>query len=690
MAKINVLSKQIAELIAAGEVVERPASVVKELVENSIDANSKKIEIEIKNGGKDFIRVTDDGCGIEKEDIKNAFLRHATSKVLSKEDLNSINTLGFRGEALASICAVSHVEIISCTRQESEGVSYNISGSTPGELAPCGCPCGTTIIVKDLFYNTPARVKFLKKDVSESNAIAALLDKIALSHPEISFKLIRDGKETLNTPGDGKIDSCIYSVYGKEFFKNLIKVEYEMNNIKINGYISKANFGRPNRNMQHFFINGRYVKCRTAMVALEQAFKGSIMIGKFPSCVLYINISPNAVDVNIHPTKLEIRFINEKPLFEAVYNCAKDYLFKSKNHEKINLGFKSDDLKNLTFNPNKIKKQEDLVFAKQNNKSENLFLKPQGDETKNLNFKRQNDEPNNLIFKKQSKKLENLNIKELEVNDVKEDEKVKDNCAEKVDLTIQNKEYDNYIEGWYLNNNSKKNAEYKKDEENLLDDSSKNELEKQYKDKYKTKENGLFNQTKVDEEPSVYARFIGEVFNTYILVELENDLMLIDKHAAHEALIYNNLKENRSNPDIQVLLAPISINLEKTEYSAIIENKNLLYDLGFEVEDFGNGTVIVRGIPTIIDIKDAKDCIIEIASHILDGKTNLTPERINRIYYTVACKAAVKGGNILDNIELISIATKTLNNPEVDHCPHGRPISFSIKKSEIERKFGRS
>ncbi len=362
MAKINVLSKQIAELIAAGEVVERPASVVKELVENSIDANSTNIEIEIKNGGKDFIRVTDDGFGIEKEDIKNAFLRHATSKVFSKEDLNSINTLGFRGEALASICAVSHVEIISCSRQKSEGVSYNISGSTPGELSPCGCPYGTTIIVRDLFYNTPARVKFLKKDVSEANSIAALLDKIALSHPEISFKLIRDGKETLNTPGDGKIDSCIYSVYGKEFFKNLMKVKYELNNIKINGYISRANFGRPNRNMQHFFINGRYVKCRTAMVALEQAFKGSIMVGKFPSCVLYINISPEAVDVNIHPTKLEIRFINEKPLFEAVYNCAKDYLFKNKNHEKINLGFKNDDLKNLKFNPNKIKKQSDTIY----------------------------------------------------------------------------------------------------------------------------------------------------------------------------------------------------------------------------------------------------------------------------------------------------------------------------------------
>ena len=656
MAKINVLSKQIAELIAAGEVVERPASVVKELVENSIDANSTQIEIEIKNGGKDFIRVTDDGCGIEKEDIKNAFLRHATSKVFSKEDLNSINTLGFRGEALASICAVSHVEIISCTKKASEGVAYNISGSTPGEIQPCGCPYGTTIIVKDLFYNTPARVKFLKKDVSEANSIAALLDKIALSHPEISFKLIRDGKETLNTPGDGKIDSCIYSVYGKEFFKNLIKVEYEMNNIKISGYISKANFGRPNRNMQHFFINGRYVKCRTAMVALEQAFKGSIMIGKFPSCVLYININPEAVDVNIHPTKLEIRFINEKPLFEAVYNCAKDYLFKNKNHEKIQLGFKDSDLKNLKFNDTKIKDHKELNCKTLNTLTE--------------------------------EKLKKISIKPAELNDASEDKKLKDLNLVKNNFTIQNKEYDNYIEGWYLNNNLKKDTEYK-DEEKALEDSSKNELEKQYKSKYNTKENGLFEQTAVKQQQEVNARFIGEVFNTYILVELESELMLIDKHAAHEALIYNNLKENRSNPDIQVLLAPISINLEKTEYSAIIENKNLLYDLGFEVEDFGNGTVIVRGIPTVLDIKYAKDCIIEIASHILDGKTNLTPERINRIYYTVACKAAVKGGDILDNIELISIATKALNNPEVDHCPHGRPISFSVKKSEIEKKFGR-
>lgn len=654
MPKINVLSKQIAELIAAGEVVERPASVVKELVENSIDANSTKIEVEIKNGGKDFIRVTDNGCGIEKEDIKNAFLRHATSKVISKEDLNSISTLGFRGEALASVCAVSHVEIISCTKQTQEGVSYTISGSNPGEIKSCGCPYGTTIVVRDLFYNTPARAKFLKKDVSEANAIAALIDKIALSHPEISFKLTRDNKETLHTPGDGKIDSCIYSVYGKEFFKNLIKVEYELNNIKINGYISKANFGRPNRNMQHFFLNGRYVKCRTAMVALEQAFKGSIMLGKFPSCVLYINLSPEAVDVNIHPTKLEVRFINEKPLFEAVYNCVKDSLFKNKNHEKINLSFKNDNLTNLSFNPIKVK------------------------ENKNLEYE--------LISKPKKENLENLNIKSVELNDANED---KNNKKAEKDFTIQNKEFDNFVEGWYLNNESTKKVEEQK-QEKAFEDSSKNELEKQYKSKYSTKENGLFEQTKIKEEKEIYARFIGEVFNTYILVELKEDLMLIDKHAAHEALIYKNLKENRSKPDIQVLLAPISINLEKNEYSAIIENKDLLYDLGFEVEDFGNGTVIARGIPTIINVKDAKDCIIEIASHILENKTNLTPEKINRIYYSVACKAAVKGGNIMDNIELISIATDILSNPEVDHCPHGRPISFLMKKSEIERKFGRS
>ena len=328
MGVINVLDKHVAELIAAGEVVERPASVIKELVENSIDAGAKNITVEIKNGGTTFMRVTDDGCGILKEDIKVAFLRHATSKVKFENDLDCISTLGFRGEALASICAVSRLQLITRNKNEEIGSSYEIDGGEEVSFDDAGCPIGTTFIIRDLFYNIPARAKFLKKDVSEGNAVSNIIDKTALSHPEIAFTYIKDGKQALKTFGDGKLISSIYSVFGKDFAKGLIPVEYELDAIKIKGYVSKPVNSRPNRNMQNFFINGRYVKTRTAMAAIEEAFKGSIMVGKFPSCVLGIELPFEMIDVNVHPAKIEVRFINERPVFDAVYHAVKSALMK--------------------------------------------------------------------------------------------------------------------------------------------------------------------------------------------------------------------------------------------------------------------------------------------------------------------------------------------------------------------------
>lgn len=320
MGKIQVLDKQIAELIAAGEVVDRPASVIKELVENAIDAGATAITVEIKNGGVTFMRVTDNGCGIAREDVPTAFLRHATSKIRKQDDLEAIGTLGFRGEALASISAVANVEVMTRTADELAGTFYAISGGEQQAYEDYGCPQGTTIIVKDIFYNVPARMKFLKKDTVEANAVSGVMDKIALSHPEISLRFIRDGKETLHTPGDEQLKSAIYAVFGKDFTAGLLPVDYEFEHVKVWGFISKPAAARPNRSMQHFFINGRYVKSKTAMVALEQAFKGSLMVGKFPSCVLHIELSYHAVDVNVHPNKLEVRFINEKPIFDAVYH----------------------------------------------------------------------------------------------------------------------------------------------------------------------------------------------------------------------------------------------------------------------------------------------------------------------------------------------------------------------------------
>ncbi len=640
MPKINVLGKQIAELIAAGEVVERPSSVVKELVENSIDAGSKNIEIEIRSGGKDFIRITDDGCGIERDDMKNAFLRHATSKVKTANDLDSIKTLGFRGEALASICAVSRVEIVSRVAGENEGSTYNISASEGDELSPCGCPCGTTIIVKDLFYNTPARMKFLKKDVSEANAIASLVDRIALSHPEIAFRFIRDDKEVLSTTGDGDVNLCIYHVYGREFANDLIKADFELNNIKVSGYISKPKAGRPNRNMQHFFINGRYIKSKTAMAAVEQAFKGSLMVGKFPSCVLYIDIAPEALDVNIHPAKLEIRFINEKPLFEAVYSCVKDALRYG------------DTAREFLINPRKVENNEEELLAEGPPK---------------LKFSYNEGKPKKFT---ESQKID-MNSEDI--------------LERKENASVQGAEFDSFIDGWYLNEKPIIKNRKKEEDEKVEECLQKEKLD--YEKAGSTADNGLF----IKNETEHNTRFIGEVFNTYILVEYDSDqIMFIDKHAAHEALLFKRLKDNDGHTDIQVLISPKSLTLEKNEYAVILENKSVFENLGFELEDFGRGTILVRGIPMLINANDAGDCIIEIAQHIGYSKSDVTPSKMDKIYHSIACKAAIRGGDITDNLSLINIAKKLLDEPDVKYCPHGRPVSIMLKKSDIEKQFGRT
>ena len=326
MPHIQVLDKHTAELIAAGEVVERPSSVVKELLENTIDAGATMVAVEIQNGGVTYIRITDNGAGIAREDVPTAFLRHATSKVRREEDLEAIGTLGFRGEALASIAAVSRVELLTCAAGETAGTRYTLEGGEDGHLEDAGCPQGTTIVVRDLFYNVPARMKFLKKDVSEANAVAGVVDRIALSHPEVSFRFIRDGREELLTPGDSQLRSCIYAVLGKEFSDSLLPVDYTLGGVHVHGFASKPAASRANRTMQHFFINGRYVKTRTAMAALEQAYKGAIMVGKFPACVLHLDMPPETVDANVHPAKIEVRFINEKPVFDAVYHGLKSAL----------------------------------------------------------------------------------------------------------------------------------------------------------------------------------------------------------------------------------------------------------------------------------------------------------------------------------------------------------------------------
>lgn len=664
MPKINILDKEIAELIAAGEVIERPASVIKELVENSIDAGAKNICVEIKNGGISYMRVTDDGCAIQRDDVKNAFLRHATSKVKDAVDLDKISTLGFRGEALASIAAVSRVNIITRTKDEIAGTSYIIEGLKEGELCDIGCPVGTTLIIKDLFFNTPARMKFLKKDTSEANAVAGIMDKIAMSHPEISFKFIKDNKECFNTLGDGSVKSTVYSIYGKSFCDGLIPVDYILNNIKVYGFVSTPEACRANRSMQHFFVNGRYVKSKTAMVALEQAFKGSIMVAKFPSCVLYINIPYETTDVNVHPSKLEIRFIDERPVFDAVYYAVKNSL--NSCNKKIEMNINS--IANNKFTDENQKKIDAKAIV--TNKPLNIM--------KNRTIFTENKVINN--------NKPSINTDDLEVFIPKKanysNNKLSDIITE-----------DDVIDKIFNISNEKKNVQ---DKSPIISDAFNKEndnIEKTENEPYKdTKQENIEQpQSLYENSTKISTNIIGEAFNTYIIIQQDKDtLLFIDKHAAHERLTYEKLKSNSEDPSSQMLLTPITVTLEKTEYSEILNNKDILSKAGFEVDDFGVGTVLVRAIPTYLSGTNIEDAIVEIAGHFVEHRKDVETDYTRWLYHNIACRASVKAGDKISNEEIISLIEELSENPDIKHCPHGRPIFFVLKKKEIEKQFCRT
>ena len=663
MGKINVLDKHISELIAAGEVVERPSSVVKELIENSIDANATAIEIEIKNGGTSYIKISDNGQGILREDVPKAFLRHATSKVKNHDDLDSIKTLGFRGEALASIAAVSKVEMITKSENELAGTCYKIEGSDEVSIEDIGCPTGTTIIIKDLFYNTPARMKFLKKDASEASSVSAIVDRIALSHPDISFKFIKNSKEELNTPGDGNIKSCIYSVYGKSFSAGLIPVKYELNGVKVYGFTCNTNSARPNRSMQHFFINGRYVKSKTMMVALEQAYKGSIMVGKFPSCVLYLELSYEVIDVNVHPAKIEVRFINEKPIFDAVYYGIKTSISKLDRPLEMLLNDNniSNEKKIINDNLNK----ERLKVSDPTVKNDYYTMKPIP--TNNVNV----EEPDVFIPKK-NVAYSPLKPIELEKKPIIYKDNTKEEVTSKKALHVDKAHSNPFFE------------ENNKEQHDII-------LEEEKIDNFHIVENeSNKNAVTFFSLDNDKINVIGEVFSTYIVLEKNKDkLLLVDKHAAHERLIYEKLKKESGKSFSQYLLTPLTVTLEKKEYSAVISNLNLFSEAGFEIDDFGSGTVIVRSSPLYLEHDDISDSIIEMAGYILENKENISTKYVDWLYHNIACRAAIKSGDKSNKDELIALIKKLDENPELRHCPHGRPILINITKKEIEKQFGR-
>ncbi len=664
MGVINVLDKHVAELIAAGEVVERPASVIKELVENAIDAGAKHITVEIKNGGTTFMRVTDDGCGFLREDVKLAFLRHATSKVKEQDDLDHIATLGFRGEALASISAVSRLQLITKSAKEDTGTSYIIEGGEEKSFDDAGCPVGTTFVIRDLFYNIPARAKFLKKDVSEGNTVSNIVDKTALSHPEIAFTFVRDGKQALKTFGDGKLLSAIYAVFGREFATSLIPVDYQLDGITVSGYVSKPVNSRPNRNMQNFFINGRYVKSRTAMAALEEAFKGSIMVGKFPSCVLNLSLPFEAIDVNVHPSKIEVRFINERPVFDAVYHAAKSALLRHDDRKQAH--FKDDSAlreirRSSTFN------NAQAVFRKPGPPKVQPQIKPKDEFNpfSDIEFSKPNPKP----------KLQSL---------------------DDLHLTDKKKPFDVYSK--QAVKNTKREESYSKPQNQPLPLIQKPDTPKPAVIADKPKAEEIVVTEKPNSEPVVLyeqqkdeLKYVGELFDTYIIVEKnQKEMLLIDKHAAHERIIYEKLKAEKAGSSAQLLLTPITVTLGKSEYDAAINHLDMFSDCSFEVEDFGNSTLLVRSAPQYIEAAEVADCITEMADYISMGKNDIFTEKMDWFYHNVACRSAIKAGHKNSAQELIDIVKTLEENPQIRYCPHGRPICIVMKKSEIERQFGRA
>lgn len=655
MSKIKVLPKEIAELIAAGEVVERPASVIKELMENAIDAGSSSVTVEIKNGGITYIRVTDNGCGISREDIRNAFISHATSKISTRDDLYAIGTLGFRGEALASIAAVSNVEVLTRTPEEETGTRYCISAGEETLVDDAGCPLGTTIVVRDLFFNTPARMKFLKKDVSEANAVAGIVDKIALSNPDVSIRFIREGKSALFTSGSGDLKTAVYEIFGKDFADGLIEADYSFESVKISGLVSKPTKSRPNRNMQFFFVNGRLVKSGTASAALSEAYKNSIMVGKFPYCVLNITTAPGLVDVNVHPAKIEVRFANERTVFSAVYYAAKNALEHRDEAPKVTI---PKTAQTELFEPVRPKTEQMRWPEKQpdfwNRMSSSEYRSAQ--------------QPERPTYQQPATREDIITVASPDK---------KPETADSEPSTIQH-----FLDA----------QRAKKEETAVIEADIRPELsaEAATLPDEKPEETARALDTAVDEKPAeLPVTVIGEAFKTYIFVQQGESIFLVDKHAAHERMLFNELVKNDSKRSTQMLLTPITVTLSKEEYSSVLDNLDMLMQAGFAVEDFGYSVVIVRECPMEISADEVADVVAELAGYLVENRQKLISEKKEWLFSLMACKAAIKGGMYTTEYERELFIKRLFASPEIRYCPHGRPVMIEITRRELEKNFGR-
>ena len=626
MPKIIQLDRHVADLIAAGEVVERPASAVKELVENSIDAGAKNITIELQNGGMTFLRITDDGCGMEPVDARTAFLRHATSKIRKKEDLACIGTLGFRGEALAAISSVSKIDLLTRAQGAENGVRLHLEAGQVLSEEPAGCPYGTTILVRELFYNTPARMKFMKSDAAESSAVFSVVQQQALAHPEISFRFLKDGQEQLHTDGQGDRMAAIYAIYGRELANNMLPVDGSWEKLRVRGFVTKPTATRGNRAWQSFFVNNRYIKSRLLSAALEEAYRNQIMVGRFPACVLEIDMPVQAVDVNVHPAKTEVKFLSEREVFDAVHYAVLSTLSRAagrpewKTPEKKQEAAPQPQAQPKIVQPPKPGFYQTMQASEYRRQAAQQPVQKPAQPVLASPVQLPRSEP---VPAQQSFPLPKPEATP-EVRPEPKPEPVKEPEAQQA--------------------------------------------------------------LSVPEEPF---RIIGEALHTYIIVEQGEAVLFLDKHAAHERIRFEALKKEDHPIMAQLLLAPVSAELSREEAAAVLENRALLERCGFETEDFGGGDVLIRQIPSDVDVEDAKALLQELAGDLLAGKT-LDPDSLrDNLLHTIACKSAIKAGWQTSDEELRRLVQEVLSRDDIKYCPHGRPVCVTLTKRQLEKQFKR-
>ena len=642
MPKIQQLSPHIANLIAAGEVVERPASVVKELLENAVDAGATKVTVEIRDGGMTFLRVTDNGCGMEEADAKTAFLRHATSKLRSAEDLAAIGTMGFRGEALAAIASVSRIDILTKTAGNLVGTSLHLEAGTITEESEAGCPDGTTIIIRDLFFNTPARMKFMKSDTYESGRIAATVQLQALAHPEVAITLIRDGKQTLSTPGTGGLEAAVYCVYGRECAQ-MIPVSSRWEGYQLTGYVSKPTDARPSRSLQTFFVNGRPVRSKIMIAALEEAYRNQIMVGKFPACVLHLELPHNTVDVNVHPAKTEVKFLREKLVFDCIHYGVLGAL--NKTPDRPQMQFKSQPAAVPLDTPRPIPAPE--------KKAESFFRTMTPVEYKTFSQAVQSaPQPRADAALAAAARIERNQVAPVREQIILPQPSTPRPipqppaprpepipvAAEPVPPVIVEEPQ----------------------------------------------------QTVLPMPAEIPWRMVGELYNSYILVEQGEEAFLIDKHAAHERILFEKLKAHQEEISSQMLLSPVTVRMDPAAAAELLTNRELLTELGFEIEEFGEGTVLLRQIPMDLSPDLAAEAAEALARDLMRGRREEKSKVRDEILHTVACKAAIKAGWKNDELELLALVKQVMADEDLKYCPHGRPICITLSKKQLEKQFRRT